>query len=536
MLSSQLRRVRVGTRLALAFGLVLALLLATGAAALAGIAEQSRSVKQQRDVTELVRFIEEQRFWDADVSGWQVAYAWDARRLGLPEAIDPTSGNRAGFLASKAGLQEALAAAPTSLMTDAERELTDRVASLWDDYFASDDRAVALYEAGDVTAAEAEILGAGYAAYGEMLTVTAQLAEVVDARASAAAADADRAADRSRTLVLSTLAVAVVLVVLLLAALTRSLVGPLRRTVADLRRVADGDLTVTPLVDGRDEFREMAQALEAAVSATRRTVGDVAGSAREVAVMADELAGRAQELSAANERTAGDTERAARSADAVSSDVSTIAAGAEELGAAINEISTGMAQSASVAREAVEAAEATRVTVGELGEATRAIASVVDTITAIAEQTNLLALNATIEAARAGEMGKGFAVVAGEVKELAQQTAGATEDITRKVAAIERGSSEAATTIGRIAEVIARIDDHQATISAAVEEQTATTGELARTVAGAAGGTQEIAGVLTDVASASAVDRASLEQVRASVEALRETSSRLRDAVGAFRV
>ncbi|WP_432506941.1 methyl-accepting chemotaxis protein [Kineococcus arenarius] len=535
-MSSLLRRVRVGTRLALAFGLVLALLLATGAAALTSIAAQSRSLQAQRDITELVRFTEEQRFWDADVSGWQVAYAWDSYRLGLPEAVDSSSGNRAGFLASKASLQEALAAAPTSLMTAQERELIEQVADLWDEYFTSDERAVALYRTGDLAAAEAEILGNGYTAYGELLTVTAELAEAVDARAAAAAAEAEAAADRSRTLVLAALVVAAALTVLLLVVLTRSVVGPLRRSVADLRRVAEGDLTVVPVVDGGDEFREMAEALEAAVTATRRTVGDVATSAREVAGMADELAGRSQELSAANERTAGDTDRAARSADVVSADVSTIAAGADELGAAINEISSGMAQSASVAREAVEAAETTRATVAELGDATRAIASVVGTITAIAEQTNLLALNATIEAARAGELGKGFAVVAGEVKELAQQTAGATEDITRKVAAIERGSSEAATTIGRIAEIIARIDDHQATIAAAVEEQTATTGELARTVADAAGGTQEIAGVLSAVAGASAVDRASLEQVRTSVEALRETSGRLRESVGAFRL
>ncbi|GAA4978185.1 methyl-accepting chemotaxis protein [Kineococcus glutinatus] len=535
-MSSLLRRARVGTRLALAFGVVLALLVATGAAALASISAQSRSLAEQRQMTQLLRFVDEQRFYNGDVSGWQVAYAWDARRIGLPEAVEDSSDNRAGFLTAKAALQEALAAAPTDLMTDGERELAAQVASLWDEYFASEERAVALYRSGDVVAAETEFLEVGFAAYADMLVATQELAESVETRASASAVEADAAADRSRTLVLAALVVAAALTVLLLVVLTRSVVGPLRRAVADLHRVAEGDLTVVPVVDGGDEFREMAEALEAAVTATRRTVGEVATSAREVAGMAEELAGRSQELSAANERAADDTDRAARSADVVSADVSTIATGAEELGSAINEISSGMAQSASVAREAVEAAEATRATVAELGDATRAIASVVGTITAIAEQTNLLALNATIEAARAGEMGKGFAVVAGEVKELAQQTGRATEDITRKVAAIERGSTDAAVTIGRIAEIIARIDDHQAAIAAAVEEQTATTGELVRTVTGAAEGTHEIAGVLSGVASAGAADRASLEQVRASVEALRETSGRLREAVGAFRV
>ena len=535
-MSSLLRRLRVGTRLALAFGVVLALLLATGAAALAGISGQSRALDEQRRLSQLVRFVEQQRFWNADVSGWQVAYAWDSYRLGAAQAVDPSSGNRAGFLADQDKLREALDAAPVDLMTAHERELTGRLTALWDDYFTSDDRAVELYRAGDLRGAEEEILGNGYDAYGALLEITGELTASVDARADAAATAADRAADRSRTLVLTTLALACVLTVLLLVVLTRSVVGPLRRSRDELRRVAGGDLTVAPVVDGGDEFREVAEALQAAVGATRRTVAEVAGGAHELASMADELSGRAQGLAEANQRTAGDADRAARSADAVSSDVATIAAGADELGAAINEISAGVAQSAAVAREAVETAEATRATVAELGGATRAIASVVGTITAIAEQTNLLALNATIEAARAGEMGKGFAVVAGEVKELAQQTARATEDITRKVAAIERGSDDATATIGRIAEVIARMDDHQASIAAAVEEQTATTGELARTVSGAAGGAHEIAGVLAGVASASASDRASLEQVRTSVEALRETSGRLRAAVGAFRV
>jgi methyl-accepting chemotaxis protein len=535
-MSSLLRRARVGTRLALAFGIVLVLLAATGATALNSISSQSRSLARQQEMTALLHFVDQQSFYDADVSGWQAAYAWDARRIGAAAAVEDSSANRAGFLADKAKLQSALTDAPTASMTAAERTLTEKLTTLWNGYFASDDRAVALYRAGQVEAAEDEILNVGFVAYGDMLTATQELTTSVQDRARAAAATAHSAAQRSRALVVTALALAAVLTVLLLAVLTRSIVGPLRRIVTDLHRVAEGDLSVVPVVDGRDEFRDMAKALEVAVSATRRTVGDVAAAATDVSGMAEELSGRARDLSAANERTTGDTDRAARSADVVSSDVATIATGAGELGSAINEISASMALSASVAREAVEAAETTRATVAELGEATRAIASVVGTITAIAEQTNLLALNATIEAARAGEMGKGFAVVAGEVKDLAQQTAGATEDITRKVAAIERGSIEAADTIGRIVEVIARIDDHQASIAAAVEEQTATTGELARTVAGAADGTHEIAGVLTAVAGASAADRSSLEQVRVSVESLRETSGRLRRAVDTFRL
>jgi methyl-accepting chemotaxis protein len=535
-MTSLLRRTRVGTRFAAAFGVVLALLVLTGAAAVLGSRAQSQALERTRDFETLTAYVAEQRYYDADVSGWQAAYAWDTYRFGAAAAVAPEAENRAGFLASRDALLDALDGAPTGLMDDAEREVNDIITAQWRAYFDSDDRAVAAYQAGDTAAAEDTIQNESWVVYADILTETQALTEAVQARADAADAAAARSAERSRLLVLVTVASAVVLVVLLLVTLTRSIVVPLRRSVDDLRRIADGDLTVEPVVDGHDEFREMSLALAAAVGATRRTVADVSAEAHSMAGMAEELAAQATTLSAGNAHTGAETVRAAGAADTISADVATLAAGAEELGASIAEISEGMAQSAAVAREAVEVAEVTGRAVAALGEATRAIATVVGTITSIAEQTNLLALNATIEAARAGDAGRGFAVVASEVKELAQETSAATGDITGKVAAIQRGSSEAAEAIARIAEVIARIDDFQASISAAVEEQTATTGELARTVAGAAAGAGDISAMLAGVSESGAGDRASLDRVTVSVDSLRETSVRLRDAVGVFRV
>ena len=531
-----LRRARVGTRFAAAFGVVLALLVLTGAAAVVGNRAQSQALRTAGDFKTLTAYVAEQRYYDADISGWQAAYAWDTYRFGAAAAVAPDAENRAGFLASRAALLETLDTAPTHLMDAAEREVNDTITAQWAAYFDSDDRAVAAYRAGDTATAEKTIQDESWVVYADILAETATLTASVEARASAADAAAARSAERNRTLVLAVVGSAVVLVVLLLVGLTRSVLVPLRRSVADLRRIADGDLTVEPVVDGHDEFREVSLALAAAVGATRRTVAEVSAEAHAVAGMAEDLAEQAATLSAGNARTGAETVRASGAADTVSADVATLAAGADELGASISEISQGMVQSAAVAREAVEVAEATGRAVAALGEASQSIATVVGTITAIAGQTNLLALNATIEAARAGEMGKGFAVVADEVKELAQETSAATEDITGKVAAIQRGSVEAADAIARIAEVIARIDDFQASISAAVEEQTAVTGELARTVSGAAEGAGDIAAVLAGVSESGAGDRASLERVTASVDALRDTSVRLRDAVGAFRV
>jgi methyl-accepting chemotaxis protein len=155
-------------------------------------------------------------------------------------------------------------------------------------------------------------------------------------------------------------------------------------------------------------------------------------------------------------------------------------------------------------------------------------------ITSIAEQTNLLALNATIEAARAGEAGKGFAVVANEVKELAQETAKATEDIARRVDTIQADTSGAVAAIGRISEVIGQINDYQLTIASAVEEQTATTSQMSRSVSEAADGSGQIAANIGGVSGAADATNQALGQTRTAVDELSRMASDLRTAVSRF--
>jgi methyl-accepting chemotaxis protein len=172
--------------------------------------------------------------------------------------------------------------------------------------------------------------------------------------------------------------------------------------------------------------------------------------------------------------------------------------------------------------------------VTRLGESSREIGDVVKVITSIAEQTNLLALNATIEAARAGEAGKGFAVVANEVKELAQETAKATEDIARRVEAIQQDTTGAVSAIGRISEVIGQINDYQLTIASAVEEQTATTNEMSRSVGEAADGSGQIATNIGGVSGAADATNQALGQTRTAVDELARMATELRTAVSRF--
>lgn len=228
----------------------------------------------------------------------------------------------------------------------------------------------------------------------------------------------------------------------------------------------------------------------------------IAETARSLTGAASGLASTSSQMSAGAEETSAQATTVSSAAEQVSSNVQTVATGIEELEASIKEIAKNASEAAKVATKAVEIASSTNGTINQLGTSSAEIGKVIKVITSIAQQTNLLALNATIEAARAGEAGKGFAVVANEVKELAKETARATEDIGQKIEAIQADTKGAVTAIGEISSVIGRINDIQTTIASAVEEQTATTNEISRNITEAAKGSSEIAKAITGVAQA----------------------------------
>ncbi len=221
----------------------------------------------------------------------------------------------------------------------------------------------------------------------------------------------------------------------------------------------------------------------------------LSSSAEELTAVSSQMASNAEETSAQASVVSAASEQ-------VSKNVQTVATGVEEMNAAIREIAKNASDAARVSQGAVTVAATANATIGKLSDSSLEIGKVIKVITSIAEQTNLLALNATIEAARAGEAGKGFAVVANEVKELAKETAKATEDISRKIEAIQGDTHGAVDSIRKIGEVIAQINDISNTIASAVEEQTATAHEMSRNVAEAAKGTDEIAQNITSVAMA----------------------------------
>jgi methyl-accepting chemotaxis protein len=340
----------------------------------------------------------------------------------------------------------------------------------------------------------------------------------------------------TRLWVIVVLLVSVVIGLLIAAGIAQLIVRPLARCVRTLTRIGEGDLTSRVRVAGRDEIAQLGDTLNATAAAMADLVGKVTDSSHTLASASEQLSAVSLQLSASAEETSVQVNTVAESADQVSHSVQAVAAGAEEMGLSIREIADNAGEAAGVAAGAARTAEATNTSVARLGEASTQIGDVINLITAIAQQTNLLALNATIEAARAGEMGKGFAVVASEVKDLAQETAKATEDISAQVAAIQAESNGAVEAIREIGQVITTINGYTSTIASAVEEQTATTSEIARSVAHAATGSTSIAETISGVAQAAQQVTSGATETQQTAAELARMAAELSGTVSAYRV
>jgi len=361
-----------------------------------------------------------------------------------------------------------------------------------------------------------------------------KLADQEDRDAVQRAAASTAAYRQARLLIVSAMVVAAALAILLGIRLSISITRPLHATVRVLQGLAGGRLDQTVEVYDSSELGQMAVALNSSIEQLRGVIGEISRSSQVLASSSEELTAVSAAVSASAEESSTQTQVVAAAAEQISRNIATVAAGGEQMGAAIREIAGNASEATAIATRAAETAEAANATVTKLGESSEEIGKVVRMITSIAEQTNLLALNATIEAARAGEAGKGFAVVANEVKELAQAAARATEDISARVETTQADVQAAVAAISEITTVVGQINDIQVVISAAVEEQSATTNEMVRNVAEVSVGSGEIATNVTGIAAAANETTASAAQTAQAAQELSRIAAELNGSVGTF--
>jgi methyl-accepting chemotaxis protein len=312
---------------------------------------------------------------------------------------------------------------------------------------------------------------------------------------------------------------------------------PVNTMVTRLQDIAEGegDLTKRLEVDTDDELGEMAGWFNLFADKLQDSLSQIGEQAESVTVASRELNGISGDLETTTLATSEQSARASMAGSEVSEYVQSASNGVAQMESSIGQIFQSVQDVSNVARSAVLAAEQTTSTVQELEESSSKIDIVLKTISSIAEQTNLLALNATIEAARAGEAGKGFAVVANEVKELAKETAKATDDVRKLVESIAHSSHAAVDAIGEITEIISRIDHHQATISSAVQQQSATASEVASTIQRAESVTQAIAESIQDVAETAQGNAEHSVKLLQSAKNMAQTADRLQQVVSEFR-
>jgi methyl-accepting chemotaxis protein len=489
-------------------------------------------------------------------------------RLKLSESLsDITPAQRTKELAELSDAREALAKKVAEyekyIADDQDRANYKKVVDAQKAYAKDVDDVVATVKAGANMQAARDAYAASFQSYSDLSKAADQLAEYNDVGSKKSLADATSSYHTAVAVLLSFTLGALIVALASLYMVTSTIAAPIVKITGVMGELAQGKLeTAIHGAERGDEIGAMAKALaffkdnliknrdmaaaqdaerkakekRAEQIAVRTTAFDnvikmVLGT---VSAASQQMEASAQTMQAAAEETNVQSTAVAAASEQAAANVQTVASATEELSSSISEISRQVSESSKVVTKAVEEANLTKDMVRGLDEAAGRIGKVVALITDIAEQTNLLALNATIEAARAGEAGKGFAVVASEVKNLANQTAKATEEIGGQISGIQQATKQSVEAIERIFKTIENVNQISTTIASAVEEQGAATQEIARNVEQAAAGTQEVSSNISGVTQAAGETGQVATQVLSAAQELARQSTTLRSEVDAF--
>jgi methyl-accepting chemotaxis protein len=470
--------------------------------------------------------------WAAD---YLAIMAWSSRVDGGDVAAAEDGDNMAGYQEGISEFQSNVVDLDPALLNAEGKDAVGAINAAWQAYVDADQDIFAAWRDGRLDDGDAIWVGDRWDAYFVVSGALDDLRTAVQTQVEDLDSQVTATEVRNRWVTIGTALVALAAGGVLAWFVSGGIIRRLHAVRGALRGLAEGDLTVRVPEDSGDETGQMARALNEAAVRVSGLVQDISSTTASLTSASHELELVSEAVTAASDRASQQAGEVTQAAAGVSANVITVASGSHEMETSIREISRNATQAAQVAATAVEAADRTDATVVSLADSSNEIGNVVRLITAIADQTNLLALNATIEAARAGDAGRGFSVVAGEVKELAQQTSRATEEISRRIDAIQSDSRGAADAIREIGQIVGSINDYQMTIASAVEEQTATTNESGRNITEAATGSEQIAAHISGVAQSTSEVASGIAQARERIQGLAAMAQDLSSQVARFR-
>ena len=553
-----LKNMKIGTRLILAFGLVLVMLLVNG-----GI-----SFRMIEGLSDDITTLAEDRMPKVELANEIIDNINIIARALRNIVIDTSKETQQAELLRIEKARETIGKNLDSLQkTSKSKEGLAKIQILFDaraTYIEVYKQYIELVKAGELDKAKGMLLTSLRAVQSKYFAACEELITFQNNLAKGTAKEANDAANRAKTLIIVLMLVAFLVGAIAALLIIRSITGPVALTVQLAETMAKGDLTTKLDIDQKDEIGVMAKSMNGTLGQLRSMIGeiivgintlsnsstDLAAVSRQLSSSAHETAQKSGTVATAAEEMSSNIHSVSAAMEQSSSNVSLVATATEEMTATVNEISQSAEKAREVSEKAVKQSQATSEKITALGESARKVGKVTEAITEISEQTNLLALNATIEAARAGEAGKGFAVVANEIKELARQTAAATVDIKSQISDMQTNTSSTIGDIEEITAVILEINNVINGIATAVVEQSAATNEIAGNISQASQGIMEvnenvaqstvvIAEITQNIAEinqeATQVGESS-SQVQASAQGLSDLAGQLQELMKKFKV